>query len=151
MATLAAASSSATPAPTTGNPKEKEIKGPFLHAWNDPLANVKTNSACVKLVDLNCDGDSKLCICDYDKKMRVYKGTNLVMEYAILDTPTAMCVAYMEATLVCLLSFLFPYFLLITSFLASYSLHRCRSRITRLYLSPITTVQKGILFSYDDC
>jgi Bardet-Biedl syndrome 1 protein len=76
------------------------VKSPLLHAWYDPLANIKTNTSCVKLVDLNCDGDSKLCICDYDKKMRVYKGTNLVVEYAILDVPTAIAITYMEASLV---------------------------------------------------
>jgi Bardet-Biedl syndrome 1 protein len=87
-----------TSAPTAGNASSQ--KTPLLHAWHDPLANIKTNNSCVRLVDLNCDGDAKLCVCDYDKKMRVYKGTNLVVEYAILDVPTAMCITYMEASLV---------------------------------------------------
>ncbi len=75
-------------------------KPPLLHAWHDPLANIKTNTACVKLADLQCDGDSKLCVCDSDKKLRIYKGTGLSMEYSVPDVPTALCVTYTEATLV---------------------------------------------------
>ncbi len=93
----------------SSNSANANSKSPLLHAWHDPLANIRTNTSCVRLVDLNCDGDSKLCICDHDKKMRVYKGTNLVMEYAILDVPTAMCITYMEVSLVRCIS-LFPLF-----------------------------------------
>ena len=75
-------------------------KSPLLHAWHDPLAGIKAHSGCVRLADLNCDGDSKLCICDLEKKLKVYKGTSLVVEYAILDTPVAMCITHMEASLV---------------------------------------------------
>jgi Bardet-Biedl syndrome 1 protein len=72
-------------------------KSPLLHAWHDPLAGLKgVNSACVKLADLNCDGDSKLCVCDRDKKLKVYKGTSLMGEYAILDTPVAMAVIHID-------------------------------------------------------
>lgn len=75
-------------------------RSPLLHAWHDPLAGIKTHSACAKLADLNCDGDAKLVICDYDKKIRVYRGTSLVTETSIIDVPIAMCVTYMEASLV---------------------------------------------------
>lgn len=95
------------PSPKDSSPKA-DVKSPLLHAWHDPLANIHTNQSCVKLVDLNCDGDSKLCVCDYDKKLRVYKGTNMVMEYAVLDVPIAICVAYMETSLV---SLFFCYFI----------------------------------------
>jgi hypothetical protein len=73
---------------------------PFLHAWHDPLAGLKVHSSCVQLADLDCDGDSKLCICDLDKKLKIYKGTALAVEYAILDTPVAMCIIYSELALV---------------------------------------------------
>jgi Bardet-Biedl syndrome 1 protein len=69
---------------------------PWLHAWYDPLAGIKTVTGCVRLADLNGDGDSKLCVCDFDKKLKVYKGTNLVVEYALLDVPVAMCIVYTE-------------------------------------------------------
>lgn len=91
------------PSQKGSSPKSTEVKSPLLHAWHDPLANIRTNQSCLKLVDLNCDGDSKLCVCDYDKKLRVYKGTNMVMEYAVLDIPIAIGVAYMEASIVSVL------------------------------------------------
>lgn len=78
---------------------------PFLHAWHDPLAGLKVHSSCVKLADLDCDGDTKLCICDLDKKLKIYKGTTLAVEYAILDTPVAMCIIYSESALVCVCFF----------------------------------------------
>lgn len=74
----------------------KEAITPWLHAWYDPLAGLKTMTSCVRLGDLNGDGDSKLCICDIDKKLKVYKGTSLVVEYALLDAPVAMCMIYTE-------------------------------------------------------
>eukprot|EP01038_Epipyxis_sp_PR26KG_P009508 gene9508-12808_t len=77
-------------------PPTTVTKSPLLHAWYDPLAGIKAHSACVRLADLNCDGDSKLVICDLDKKLKVYKGTSLVVEYAILDTPISMCITYTE-------------------------------------------------------
>lgn len=40
-------SSTAAPGTPTGN------KNPFLHAWQDPLANLKTIAPCVQLADLN--------------------------------------------------------------------------------------------------
>lgn len=73
---------------------------PFLHAWHDPLAGLKVHSSCVKLADLECDGDTKLCICDLDKKLKIYKGTTLASEYAILDTPVAMAIIYSESSMV---------------------------------------------------
>lgn len=73
---------------------------PFLHAWHDPLAGLKVHSSCVQLADLECDGDTKLCICDLDKKLKIYKGTTLASEYAILDTPVAMSIIYSETAMV---------------------------------------------------
>lgn len=41
----------------------------------------------------------KLIICDTERKvMRVYKGTWLLMETQLLDTPVALAVIYSEAT-----------------------------------------------------
>ena len=36
--------------------KQISAVNPLLHAWHDPLAGLKTNSHCIKLADLNCDG-----------------------------------------------------------------------------------------------
>jgi len=102
---------SAQSAPKDSN--SQAIKSPLLHAWSDPLANIKTNTACIKLADLQCDGDSKLCVCDMDKKLRIYKGTGLSMEYSVPDIPTALCVTYTESTLVTTLRLYFLLFIII--------------------------------------
>lgn len=55
----------------------------------------------IALSDLNADGDHKLLIADlgtgtYDMKLKVYKGTTLHMESAIVDLPTGVCTFYMD-------------------------------------------------------
>jgi len=75
---------------------DKSTRGPWLHAWYDPLAGIKTLTPLVRLGDLNSDGDNKLLICDIDKKLKVYKGTALIVEHALLDSPVSMCVTYTE-------------------------------------------------------
>lgn len=42
------------------------------------------------------DGDNKLLICDVDKKLKVYKGTSLIVEHALLDNPISMCITNSE-------------------------------------------------------
>jgi Bardet-Biedl syndrome 1 protein len=71
-------------------------KNPWLHAWYDPLAGLKTSTQCVRLGDLYGDGDSKLCVCDVDRSLRVYRGTSVLGETVILDVPMAMCIIYSE-------------------------------------------------------
>ncbi len=117
------------------------LKSPLLHAWHDPLANIKTNSSSMRLVDLNCDGDSKLCICDYEKKLRIYKGTNLMMEYAVLDSPIAMCITYTEQSLVSnrLVS---QFVMSLILFLATHSINCCCSRFSRIHLSSIASISQ---------
>lgn len=45
-------------------------------------------------------GDMKLIICDIERKvMRVYKGTSLLIETQLLDTPVAICVSYADTSL----------------------------------------------------
>lgn len=72
------------------------VRGPWLHAWYDPLAGIKTMTPLVRLADLNSDGDSKLLICDIDKKLKVYKGTSLIVEHALLDQPVSQCITYTD-------------------------------------------------------
>ena len=62
-----------------------------------PLRNVVTSSvhnhinACHKQ-----DGDNKLLICDIAQKLKVYKGTSLIVEHALLDKPVSQCVTYTD-------------------------------------------------------
>ena len=77
--------------------KDEKQLNPWLHAWQDSLANVKTTTLCLRLGDINSDGDSKLCICDIaEKKLRIFKGTSQIIDYSLLDVPVAMCLVYME-------------------------------------------------------
>ena len=78
----------------TPNPNEK--KDLWLHAWSDPLANVKAFSSCIELADLNGDGDHKLILADESKRMKVYKGTTVMLQSALMDFPVAVCTYYMN-------------------------------------------------------
>ena len=68
--------------------------GPWLHAWHDPVSNIRSSSPCVRLVDLNGDGSHVLLVADDSKTMKVYKGTSVVSEHQLLEKPVAMCVFY---------------------------------------------------------
>lgn len=80
------------------------MTGPWLHAWFDPLAGLHTVTSCVRLGDLFADGDSKLLICDLSKKLKVYKGTTMLHEYALLDSPVATVIFYTDTLAVSVMS-----------------------------------------------
>ena len=96
---------------STENPKGQEngqdsaqqIDGSsyWLNAHYNPLASLYTLTTCTALADLHADGDHKLIVADlgtgsYNMKLKVYKGTNLMTESAIIDLPTAVCTFYMD-------------------------------------------------------
>eukprot|EP00762_Andalucia_godoyi_P003668 ANDGO_00627.mRNA.1 Bardet-Biedl syndrome 1 protein homolog len=68
----------------------------WLDAWRDSLAGIQAFSECVCLADLNGDGDYKLIVADNSKHLRVFKGTSLVHEKGLLDTPIAIAAYYMD-------------------------------------------------------
>lgn len=68
---------------------------PWLNAWHDPLASIKTTTECICLADLSADGDSRLLVCS-GKKLKIYRGTSLAMETELLDFPVAVGVTYSE-------------------------------------------------------
>ncbi len=72
----------------------RRLAGPWLHAWHDPVANTKALSNCVRLADLSGDGDYKLLIADADKKLKIFRGTSLLSEHALLDVPSALACFY---------------------------------------------------------
>ena len=49
-------------------------------AWYDPVAGISAYSSCIRLADLNGDGDYKLLIADHQRKLKIYKGTTLLSE-----------------------------------------------------------------------
>jgi len=77
--------------------EESKSKKVWLHAWHDPVANLKAFGACVRLADLNGDGDSKLLVAGSDRKLKIYKGTTLLSENVLLDVPVAIATFYPDA------------------------------------------------------
>lgn len=44
--------------------------------------------------DVFADGDHKLIVADDDRKLKIYKGTNLQSEHALIDAPVALTTFY---------------------------------------------------------
>ena len=75
----------------------------WLEAHNDPLSNIYTFSSCLALSDLSGDGDFRLVVADlgtgeFNMKLRVYKGTQLVTENTLIDLPTGVVTFHMDTT-----------------------------------------------------
>lgn len=75
-----------------------EKKGPWMCAWKDPLANIKTISNCIKLGDVKGDGEARLLIADQNQKFSIYKGTTIETEYNLIDVPLAITLFYSEVS-----------------------------------------------------
>ncbi len=66
-------------------------KSPWIHAWSDPVAGVCSYAGCMKVADLDDDGEHKLIVADsVNKKLKIYKGTNLYYETPLSDNPAAV-------------------------------------------------------------
>eukprot|EP00899_Mesostigma_viride_P012791 jgi/Mesvir1/21512/Mv03955-RA.1 len=65
-------------------------KNIWLDAWHDPVANIQAYNACVTTADLFGDGEYRLLVAGADKKLKVWKGTSLASEHALLDQPCAL-------------------------------------------------------------
>jgi Bardet-Biedl syndrome 1 protein len=74
----------------------KHPKGPWLHAWSDALAGLQTSSSNIQFLDALGDGDSKLAITDFSKKLKVYKGTFCMETIKLLGQPVAMAALHMD-------------------------------------------------------
>ncbi|CAB3378974.1 Hypothetical predicted protein [Cloeon dipterum] len=78
----------------------------WLEAHADFSAGVHTFGQCMALADLNADGDHRLIIADHGQflanrsqaKLKVYRGTSLIAENAILDLPVAIAAFHMDTT-----------------------------------------------------
>ncbi|XP_022090954.1 Bardet-Biedl syndrome 1 protein-like isoform X2 [Acanthaster planci] len=73
----------------------------WLDAHFDPVANLYTFSSCMALSDINGDGENKLVIADLgsgssNMKLKVYKGTSLMSENAIIELPTGVSTFFMD-------------------------------------------------------
>lgn len=74
----------------------KPKKSKWLDSWNDPLARAKCFSSCLRLVDLNGDGDHRMVVGNMDKKLKVFKGMALASEHVLLDKPASVCAFYTD-------------------------------------------------------
>ena len=115
--------------------KNEEKNSPFLNAWHDPLANLKTIQSCVRLGDINADGDNKLIVCDLDKNLKIFKGTSLITEIELLDTPISCAVIYCDNTVVSKKLSIHIINYLILNFLASCTMYCCSCWITYIFIS----------------
>lgn len=84
------------PAPTEPSPK-KPAKSPWLSAYHNSVAGIRAYSNCMTLVDVYGDGDAKLIVADADRRLKMYKGSSLHGEQAILGTPSAISYFYSGA------------------------------------------------------
>ncbi|KAM4721564.1 BBSome complex member BBS1 [Rhinophrynus dorsalis] len=81
--------------------REGESHSKWLDAHYDPVAGLNTFSSCIALADLHGDGDFKMVAGDigsgpYNMKLKVYKGTALMSENALLDLPTGVAAFLMD-------------------------------------------------------
>ncbi|XP_031168057.1 Bardet-Biedl syndrome 1 protein [Sander lucioperca] len=76
--------------------------GKWLDAHYDPVANLFTFSSCVALADLSGDGERRLVAGDLGSggagamKLKVYRGTALMSESALLDLPAGLAAFFMD-------------------------------------------------------
>ncbi|XP_026171414.1 BBSome complex member BBS1 [Mastacembelus armatus] len=75
--------------------------GKWLDAHYDPVAGLFAFSSCVDLADLSGDGESRLVVGDLGAgssgmKLKVYRGTALMSESALLDLPTGVVAFFMD-------------------------------------------------------
>ncbi|XP_039639957.1 Bardet-Biedl syndrome 1 protein [Perca fluviatilis] len=76
--------------------------GKWLDAHYDPVANLFTFSSCVALADLSGDGERRLVAGDLGPpggaamKLKVYRGTALMSESALLDLPSGLAAFFMD-------------------------------------------------------
>lgn len=83
-------------APRAIVPHAEDPDSPWLHAWHDPVASVKTYNQCMWFTDLDGSGESSLLVGTLDKRLKVYKGTAMVSDVLLQDVPVAVCAFYTD-------------------------------------------------------
>ena len=73
----------------TSRPGDGGYRSPWLHAWFDKLANIKTGPTGVCMVDLEGRGEHSLLIADHDARLRCYAGTRQRSEHTLADAPSS--------------------------------------------------------------
>eukprot|EP00752_Nemacystus_decipiens_P018752 g16813.t1 len=70
---------------------DKRRLGPWLAAWHDPVAGLACNGGCMQFMDLSRNGDYKLVVACRSKTLKVYQGTSIFAEHALLEEPSGLC------------------------------------------------------------
>ncbi|KUF77701.1 Bardet-Biedl syndrome 1 protein [Phytophthora nicotianae] len=82
--------------PAADASSKKIAKSPWLSAYHNSVAGIKAGSSCMQLVDVYGDGDAKLVVADGDQRLKMYKGSALHGEQAILGVPSALSYFYSD-------------------------------------------------------
>ncbi|KAL7995513.1 putative bardet-Biedl syndrome 1 protein [Plasmopara halstedii] len=75
---------------------KKTLMSPWLSAYHNAVAGIKAGSNCMRLVDVYGDGDAKLVIADGDQRLKMFKGSSLHGEQAILGVPSSLSYFYSD-------------------------------------------------------
>ena len=68
--------------------------GPWLHAWYDPMAHLKSTSSRIATVDITNDGNHALLVVDDSKRLKVFRGMNLISSHKLLDHASCLSIFY---------------------------------------------------------
>merc|ERR1719242_1037632 len=66
--------------------------GPWLHAWYDPMAHLRATSSRIVTVDITNDGNHALLVVDDSKRLKVFRGMNLISSHKLLDHASCLSV-----------------------------------------------------------
>ena len=66
--------------------------GPWLNAWYDPMAHLNSTSARIATVDITNDGNHALLVVDDSKRLKVFRGMNLISSHKLLDLASCLAV-----------------------------------------------------------
>ena len=86
---------STQPQPDSPQSRLSEISsgsGPWLNAWYDPMAHLKRTSARIATVDITNDGNHALLVVDDSKRLKVFRGMNLISSHKLLDHASCLAV-----------------------------------------------------------
>merc|ERR1740123_1615869 len=70
----------------------ESASGPWLHAWYDPMAHLQATSARIVTVDVTNDGNHALLVVDDSKRLKVFRGMNLISSHKLLDHASCLSV-----------------------------------------------------------
>ena len=82
--------------PPVGKDAPKRERNFWLNAWRDHLAGLHAYSSCLELADVNGDGDYKLIVADAGKRLKVFSGTSLATENALMTVPSAVAAFFSD-------------------------------------------------------